>query len=182
MTITIQQISVGYDTYEALIANAVQTGANTVYPPYNVRKTSNTSYAIDLDVSGFHSSGIKAYIENGYLSVSSANAVLNIFNSNTDVFFNKGITLPEDFNVKFWIADGLKLASAVYGDGIITFGFDATENNQVHADVPIVYSVPVSNAGVTSNVVVTPVPVANVEPVVANTEPVVNATANVVTP
>jgi len=169
---TIEQVSVGFDTYQDFITAAVAEGANTVYPPYNVRKTSNTSYAIDIDVSGFHSEDIKSYIQDGYLSVASSNGVLSIFNNPTDVFFNKTIVPPQDFSSKFWIADGLKLSNAVYLDGIITFTFDATGNNKAKVDVPIVYQNPVvSNTSFNSGVVTEPVVDTPVEVPVANVAP-----------
>lgn len=152
-TPTIEQVSVGFDTYQNLISSAVAEGANTVYPPYNVRKTSNTTYAIDIDVSGFHSEDIKASIQDGYLSVASSNGILSIFSNPGDVFFNKTIVAPTDFTSKFWIADGLKLDGAQYLDGIITFSFSSTGINQTKTDVPIVYQNPVS-ANTNSNTVV----------------------------
>lgn len=176
-TPTIEQVSVGFDTYQTLISSAVAEGANTVYPPYNVRKTSNTTYAVDIDVSGFHSEDIKASIQDGYLSVASSNGILSIFNNPTDVFFNKTIVPPQEFSSKFWIADGLKLDGAVYVDGIVTFSFSATGINQTKTDVPIVYQTPTAVANTVANtsfnpgVVAPPDTPVPVEVTVANVAP-----------
>lgn len=171
MSVSIEQVSVGFDTYANLIASAVNEGATIVYPPYNIRKTANNEYAIDIDASGFHYPDIEASIQNGYLQVKSANAVLPIFH-NGDVFFNKGIAQPQDFSAKFWIADGLSLANAVYQDGIITFSFVPTNSNQVLSNVAVSYATDTTVA-----------PVANTEPVANTTpevpvEPTANTEAN----
>lgn len=169
MSVQIEQISVGYDTYANLIASAVNEGSSIVYPPYNIRKTANNEYAIDIDASGFHYPDIEASIQDGYLLVKSANAVLSIFH-NSDTFFNKGIAQPSDFSAKFWIADGLALSNAVYQDGIITFTFVPTNTNKVLANVAVAYA----SGDVVANTqpVAAPVVVAPVDAPVANTEQV----------
>jgi HSP20 family molecular chaperone IbpA len=148
MSVTIEQVSVGFDTYANLISSAVNEGSSIKYPPYNIRKTANNEYAIDIDASGFHYPDIEASIQDGYLQVKSANAVLPIFH-NDDVFFNKGIVQPEDFSAKFWVADGLALANAVYQDGIITFTFAPTGTNKALANVAVTYAQDTTAAPVT---------------------------------
>jgi len=136
-TFAMEKISVGYDKINKTEAAAEQEYATLWYPPYNIRKTTATDYAIDLDVTGYDKREISAVIQEGVLLVTAPSKDEFPDPEKDDTFYHQGIFPGGDLSVKFYIADGLKLDTAMYHDGIITFTFKATGLNQEKVIVPV---------------------------------------------
>lgn len=102
---------VGYD----LIANKLLELANTTsYPPFNIRKLDEQSYAIELAVAGFPKSAFSIESSKGILTIKAEK--LNEENKN---FIHKGIT-SKGFTRSFSLADSIEVGIAKFRDGILS--------------------------------------------------------------
>ena len=136
-TFSIEKVSVGYDKYKETIDKVEQEYSSMWYPPYNVRKINATDYAIDLEVTGYNKEEISASIEAGELVVTAPVKDKFPDTEGDDTYYHQGIFPGGDLMAKFYIADSLKLDTANYDDGVITFTFKATGANQRRFIVPI---------------------------------------------
>ncbi len=102
---------VGYD----LIANKLLELANTSsYPPFNIRKLDEQSYAIELAVAGFPKSAFSIESSKGILTIKAEK--VNEENKN---FIHKGIT-SKGFTRSFSLADNIEVGIAKFRDGILS--------------------------------------------------------------
>lgn len=86
------------------------------YPPHNIIQVDTTVY-IEMAVAGFTKDQVKVTVEDGTLTVTGSKPATEYVEE--AVFIHKGIaTRPFSFSTQ--LADGAKVASAKFKDGILT--------------------------------------------------------------
>ena len=109
--------SVGFD---GIFDELERTFSNpSGYPPYNIVQLDNDKYEVVVAVAGFSENEIDVSIDNGVLSVNGSVSQKKTKNSENKKFLYKGIGTRE-FNLKFNLADHVKVKSADMGNGLLT--------------------------------------------------------------
>ena len=87
------------------------------YPPYNIRKLSDTSYVVELAIAGFGPSDIEVEIEDTKLVITGKNT--SQVPDSTYVY--KGIS-SKAFTREFTLAENVEITTAAMANGILTLG------------------------------------------------------------
>lgn len=89
------------------------------YPPYNIRKLSDTSYVVELAIAGFGPSDIDVEIEDTKLVITGKNT--SQVPDSTYVY--KGIS-SKAFTREFTLAENVEITSAAVANGILTLSLE----------------------------------------------------------
>ena len=89
---------------------------NINYPPYNIVKTGNFTYNIELALAGFSKKDIEINMEDGVLNIKSA--VEATKDKDEDGVIHKGIA-KRYFSKSFTIADDVEVKGAELKDGLL---------------------------------------------------------------
>ena len=116
-------MSVGFDSvfdhFESLFNDSPSLQTN--YPPYDILKTDEHSYVIELAVAGFSKKDIEVTVENGVLTVESdrkANA-----ESSGQEIIHRGIS-KRYFKKSFSISDDVEIRGAELKDGLLRISME----------------------------------------------------------
>jgi molecular chaperone IbpA len=109
--------SVGVDTLFDRLINQIDTAATTNYPPYNIVKTGEHTFEVQVAVAGFSQGEIE-------VSVNEGNLIITGEKLNTDLpqgheYTHQGISARR-FVRTFSLADYVEVDSAIARDGILT--------------------------------------------------------------
>ncbi len=119
----LRPISVGFDSmfdhFESMFDGAPALHAN--YPPYDIVKTDENSYVIELAVAGFSKKDIAVTVENGVLTVESDREG-NIENSGQEVI-HRGIS-KRYFKKSFSVSDDVEIQGAELKDGLLRISME----------------------------------------------------------
>ena len=119
----LRPISVGFDSmfdhFESVFDGAPALHAN--YPPYDIVKTDENSYVIELAVAGFSKKDIAVTVENGVLTVESDREG-NIGNSGQEVI-HRGIS-KRYFKKSFSVSDDVEIQGAELKDGLLRISME----------------------------------------------------------
>ena len=89
------------------------------YPPYNIRKTGNDNYAIEVALAGFSKKDVEVEFEDNLLTVRTKQVNKAQEKSLDGEIIHKGIS-QRQFARSFTIADDVKVNSAELKDGLLT--------------------------------------------------------------
>ena len=106
-----------FDQFESMLGNG-SLGAQTNYPPYNIRKAGKDKYAIEVAVAGFSKDDVEVEIEDGLLTVKTKD-VKRTEEKEGDEVIHRGIS-QRSFARSFTIADDVKVNGAELKDGLLT--------------------------------------------------------------
>jgi len=117
--------AVGYNSlFDRLTANidmAASNGAQN-YPPYDIIRTGDETYRIQIAVAGFQLADIKIELENGTLSIAGHQYKPDISKeemiANNEEYLHRGIS-NRNFNRTFNLADYVEVKGATIKDGIL---------------------------------------------------------------
>ena len=119
----LRPVSVGFDSvfdhFESLFNESPSLHTN--YPPYDIVKTDEHSYVIELAVAGFSKKDIKVTVENGVLTVESdrdGNA-----ESSGQEIIHRGIS-KRYFKKSFSISDDVEIRGAELKDGLLRISME----------------------------------------------------------
>jgi molecular chaperone IbpA len=115
---TLDPFTVGYtDIFKQLneIANTAAKSAPS-YPPYNIKKVSDTQYVIEMAVAGFAKSDIEVTMEGNKLIVKGMTEDTPQEDAETYIF--KGIA-NRNFTRTFTLADKVEINSAELANGML---------------------------------------------------------------
>ena len=119
----LRPVSVGFDSvfdhFESLFNESPSLHTN--YPPYDILKTDEHSYVIELAVAGFSKKDIEVTVENGVLTVESdhkANA-----ESRGQEIIHRGIS-KRYFKKSFSISDDVEIRGAELKDGLLRISME----------------------------------------------------------
>ena len=119
----LRPISVGFDSmfdhFESVFDGAPALHAN--YPPYDIVKTDENSYVIELAVAGFSKKDIAVTVENGVLTAESDREG-NIENSGQEVI-HRGIS-KRYFKKSFSVSDDVEIQGAELKDGLLRISME----------------------------------------------------------
>ena len=119
----LRPVSVGFDSvfdhFESLFNESPSLHTN--YPPYDIVKTDEHSYVIELAVAGFSKKDIAVTVENGVLTVESdreGNA-----ESSGEEIIHRGIS-KRYFKKSFSISDDVEIRGAELKDGLLRISME----------------------------------------------------------
>ena len=119
----LRPVSVGFDSvfdhFESLFNDSPSLHTN--YPPYDILKTDEHSYVIELAVAGFSKKDIAVTAENGVLTVES-DRERNAENSGQEII-HRGIS-KRYFKKSFSISDDVEIRGAELKDGLLRISME----------------------------------------------------------
>ena len=119
---SLRPFSIGFDDMFDQFENMLGNGALTMqsnYPPYNIRKTGNDNYAIEVALAGFNKKDVEVEFEDNLLTVRTKQVNKSEENSSNGEIIHKGIS-QRHFSRSFTIADDVKVGDAKLKDGLLT--------------------------------------------------------------
>lgn len=119
----LRPVSVGFDSvfdhFESMFNDSHSLHTN--YPPYDIVKTDEHSYVIELAVAGFSKKDIKVTVENGVLTVESDREG-NAESSGQEII-HRGIS-KRYFKKSFSISDDVEIRGAELKDGLLRISME----------------------------------------------------------
>ena len=111
--------SIGFaDVFDQLEKTSKQLQKAATYPPYNIRKVTDSKFVIEMAVAGFGKSDIEVTLEGNKLVVK-GNASDD--DSNIEDFIYKGIA-NRNFTREFTLADKVEIENAELVNGMLKIG------------------------------------------------------------
>jgi molecular chaperone IbpA len=106
--------AVGFDRLAALLdAAAIDNSAG--YPPYNIERTDEQAYRIEIAVAGFRPDELSIEVRESLLTVQGRKAA----NEDARRFLHRGLA-ERDFERKFQLADHVLVKEARLADGLLS--------------------------------------------------------------
>ena len=119
----LRPVSVGFDSvfdhFESMFNESPSLHTN--YPPYDILKTDQHSYVIELAVAGFSKKDIAVTVENGVLTVESDRQG-NAESSGQEII-HRGIS-KRYFKKSFSISDDVEIRGAELKDGLLRISME----------------------------------------------------------
>jgi molecular chaperone IbpA len=115
--------SIGIDRVFDRIINQIDTSASstTNYPPYNIVKTGDNTYEIQVAVAGFTQGEVTVNVNEGQLIITGEKLATDLPEGHT--YEHQGISARR-FIRTFTLADYVEVISAVSKDGILTVSLE----------------------------------------------------------
>ena len=107
-----------FDQFESMLGNGSMTMQSN-YPPYNIRKTGNDKYSIEVALAGFNKKDVEVEFEDNLLTVRTKQVDKSQEKNNDGEIIHKGIS-QRQFARSFTIADDVKVNGAELKDGLLT--------------------------------------------------------------
>ncbi len=105
---------VGFDRLAGMIDQAARLDGASGYPPYNLEKTGQNSFRIELAVAGFSEADLSIELKEGTLHVSGRKPEP----AADRAFLHRGIA-ERSFERRFQLADHVKVTSAELENGLL---------------------------------------------------------------
>ena len=105
---------VGFDRLANLLETATVEGA-TGYPPYNIERTDENAYRIEIAVAGFRPEELNIEVKENLLTVQGRKAA----NDDQRRFLHRGLA-ERNFDRKFQLADYVVVTEANLSDGLLS--------------------------------------------------------------
>ena len=105
---------VGFDRLADLLDNAAQDGA-TGYPPYNIERTDENAYRVEIAVAGFRPEELSIEVKENLLTVTGRKAA----NDEPRRFLHRGLA-ERNFERRFQLADYVVVHDAQLADGLLS--------------------------------------------------------------
>ena len=109
--------SIGVDRLFDRLISQVDTSASTNYPPYNILKTGENTFEVQVAVAGFSQGEIEVSVKDGDLIITGEK--LNTELPEGYEYTHQGISARR-FVRSFSLADYVEVESAIAKDGILT--------------------------------------------------------------
>ncbi len=119
---SLRPFSIGFDDMFDQFENMLGNGNLTMqsnYPPYNIRKTGNDRYSIEVALAGFSKKDVEVEFEDNLLTVRTKQVNKSEDKNDNGEILHKGIS-QRQFARSFTIADDVKVNSAELKDGLLT--------------------------------------------------------------
>jgi molecular chaperone IbpA len=105
---------VGFDRLANLLETAAADAA-TGYPPYNIERTGENEYRIEIAVAGFRPEELNIEVKENLLTVQGRKAA----NDDQRRFLHRGLA-ERNFERRFQLADYVVVADAALADGLLS--------------------------------------------------------------
>ena len=107
-----------FDQFENMLGNGgLSTQSN--YPPYNIRRTGQDKYSIEVALAGFSKNDVEVEFEDNLLTVRTKQVDKSENKNDDGEIIHKGIS-QRHFARSFTIADDVKVNGAQLKDGLLT--------------------------------------------------------------
>lgn len=125
---------VGFDRLAALL-DAASADATTGYPPYNIERTDENTYRIEIAVAGFRPDELSIEVKENLLTVVGRKTA----NDEPRRFLHRGLA-ERNFERKFQLADYVVVSDANLADGLLSIALkrelpEALKPRQVQINV-----------------------------------------------
>ena len=107
-----------FDQFENMLGNG-NLAMQSNYPPYNIRKTGNDKYSIEVALAGFSKKDVEVEFEDNLLTVRTKQVNKSEDKNDNGEILHKGIS-QRQFARSFTIADDVKVNGAELKDGLLT--------------------------------------------------------------
>lgn len=105
---------VGFDRLASLLETAAADGA-AGYPPYNIERTDETTYRIDVAVAGFRPEELSVEVKENLLTVQGRKTA----NDGARTYLHRGLA-ERNFERRFQLADYMIVSDANLADGLLS--------------------------------------------------------------
>ncbi|MCC7266759.1 MAG: Hsp20 family protein [Caulobacteraceae bacterium] len=105
---------VGFDRLAALLESAQTEGAQG-YPPYNIERTDENAYRVEIAVAGFKPEELNVEVKENLLTVQGRKAA----NDEAKRYLHRGLA-ERNFERKFQLADYVVVTDANLADGLLS--------------------------------------------------------------
>ncbi len=105
---------VGFDRMASLLETAA-ADASSGYPPYNIERTDENAYRIDVAVAGFRPDELSVEVKENLLTVQGRKTA----NENAKTYLHRGLA-ERDFERRFQLADYVLVTDADLADGLLS--------------------------------------------------------------
>ena len=110
-----------FDRFESMFNDDFFAHQGTNYPPYNIMKTGDYTYNIEIALAGFSKKDIDVSYEDGIITVKSIHEAKA--NDDQSGVLHKGIS-KRMFTKSFSIADDVEVKGAELKDGLLTISLE----------------------------------------------------------
>ena len=107
--------AVGFDRLAALLDSAAAQDSAAGYPPYNIERTDENAYRIEIAVAGFRPDELAIEVKENLLAVTGRKAA----NDDTRRFLHRGLA-ERNFERRFQLADHVIVTDADLADGLLS--------------------------------------------------------------
>ena len=107
-----------FDQFENMLGNG-NLAMQSNYPPYNIRKTGNDKYSIEVALAGFSKKDVEVEFEDNLLTVRTKQVNKSEDKNVNGEILHKGMS-QRQFARSFTIADDVKVNGAELKDGLLT--------------------------------------------------------------
>ncbi len=105
---------VGFDRLASLLETA-QADSATGYPPYNIERTDENAYRVEIAVAGFRPEELTIEVKENLLTVTGRKAA----NDDARKFLHRGLA-ERNFERRFQLADYVIVTDAALADGLLS--------------------------------------------------------------
>ena len=119
---SLRPFSVGFDDMFDQFENMLGNGGLSMqsnYPPYNIRRTGQDKYSIEVALAGFSKNDVEVEFEDNLLTVRTKQVEKSDNKNDDGEIIHKGIS-QRHFARSFTIADDVKVNGAQLKDGLLT--------------------------------------------------------------
>ena len=119
---SLRPFSIGFDDMFDQFENMLGNGGLSMqsnYPPYNIRRTGQDKYSIEVALAGFSKNDVEVEFEDNLLTVRTKQVDKSENKSDDGEIIHKGIS-QRHFARSFTIADDVKVNGAQLKDGLLT--------------------------------------------------------------
>ena len=119
---SLRPFSIGFDDMFDQFENMLGNGGLSMqsnYPPYNIRRTGQDKYSIEVALAGFSKNDVEVEFEDNLLTVRTKQVDKSEDKNDDGEIIHKGIT-QRHFARSFTIADDVKVNGAQLKDGLLT--------------------------------------------------------------
>jgi molecular chaperone IbpA len=106
---------VGFDRLAALLDQAAAQDSAAGYPPYNIERTDENAYRIEIAVAGFRPDELGIEVKENLLTVTGRKAA----NDDARKFLHRGLA-ERNFERRFQLADYVIVTDAALADGLLS--------------------------------------------------------------
>src|SRR6478752_5315983 len=107
--------AVGFDRLAQLLDAAATQDSQGGYPPYNIERTGENEYRVEIAVAGFRPEELNAEVKENLLTVTGRKAA----NDDQRRFLHRGLA-ERNFERRFQLADYVVVTEAALSDGLLS--------------------------------------------------------------
>src|SRR6056300_1877417 len=123
----LRPVTVGFDSmfdrFERMVEDDFFTGTSVNYPPYNIVKTGDYTYDIELALAGFNKKDIDVEYSDGVVTVKSIHETKSEEDERNGSVLHRGIS-KRHFTKSFTIADDVIVRGAELKDGLLKISLE----------------------------------------------------------